>query len=546
MGTVTAAWRPVAVVTRRLGVLALVLAAFLATAPAAAAVDPTFEAAEATATFGEGIVVRQEATIPDGVHRVEAIVRTGVSDRTFLSTIPTPAVGATTLDYTFEIEPGSIYPNTLVELGFRFTLEDGRIVDGPTTSVRYEDTRFAWATLEGTLVRVHYYRGDQAFGRRALAIGEQAIEEATALLGVTEDEPIDFFVYSDRDEFYDVLGPALQENVGGIALPEIRTMFANITPAQVNDQWVGIVIPHELTHLVFETATANVYHEPLHWLDEGLADYIATGYNAGARANVERAARNGEIMPLRAIVGRFPAQADRFSLAYDESVSAIDYLVRTHGQDALVQLIGSYANGVGDDEAFTAALGVDVAGFEAGWLADLGIDEPVPFGPRPAPPGPLPPGWKEAPIPTVGPGIATPPPSPGPVGEDTGFYTLVAVAGAVIVALLAAGIFIVARGLNRGEPLMAPAGSVLPQADDEPDRVGDAWQIGSVDGLGALPVDRSLDDRPPGDQPPVDVDDEPRHDRAIEDPPPGDGPGDAPADQAPSDVPDDRLADDRP
>ena len=86
-------------------------------------------------------------------------------------------------------------------------------------------------------------------------------------------------------------------------------------------------------------------------------------------------------------------------------MSAIDYLIRTHGQDALVGLIRSYADGVSDDDAFAAALGVDVAGFEAGWLADLGIEEPPAYGPRPAPPGPLPPGWDagvQAPTPRAG------------------------------------------------------------------------------------------------------------------------------------------------
>ena len=56
------------------------------------------------------------------------------------------------------------------------------------------------------------------------------------------------------------------------------------------------------------------------------------------------------------------------------SVSAIDFLIRTYGQDALGGLIRSYADGVSDDLAFEDALGVNVAGFEAAWLADLGIE----------------------------------------------------------------------------------------------------------------------------------------------------------------------------
>ncbi len=92
------------------------------------------------------------------------------------------------------------------------------------------------------------------------------------------------------------------------------------------------------------------------------------------------------------IIGQFPTAEDRFRLAYGESVSAVDFLIRTYGQDALVQLISSYADGRTDDEAFKAAIGVDVDGFEAAWLADLHAATPVRQGPRPAPPGPLPRG----------------------------------------------------------------------------------------------------------------------------------------------------------
>jgi hypothetical protein len=429
-----------------------------------------FGEATATATFGESIRVEQSAGLGIAPVRAEAVVRAQGSNRTFLAEILTPGLGESTLRYVYPTPSGSLYPNTRVELGFRLTFADGRIVDTPTTTIRYEDDRFEWRTLEGPLVRVHWAEGDDGFGRRALDIGERAVEEATALLGVDETQPIDFFVYTDRAAFFDVLGPAIQENVGGVALAEIRTMFANIEPAQVNDPWVGIVIPHELTHLVFDTATRNPYHEPPHWLNEGLADYLAQGYNAGARGAVENAARSGAIMPLRALVGRFPTTPDRFSLAYDESVSAIDFLIRTYGQDALVGLIRSYADGVSDDLAFEDALGVNVAGFEEAWLADLGIGEPPAYGPRPAPPGPLPPGWTAAVQPTPRPGSSSPPlasPRPSGSGGDLAEPVLIGVI-AVIAVVLAVGLIVVARGLSRGDPLFG-ASAV---ADEEPEADG--------------------------------------------------------------------------
>lgn len=448
--------RPVRPVLARAAAASLVVLLLgLVTAPVALAADPTFQTLTATARFGDSVTFEQRATLPAGVKRVEALVREGSGGATFLSPITVSGGQTTTLRYVYRTPEGGTFPNTKLTLGFRVTLADGRVIDSPTRTILYEDDRFDWKTLTGNVVRVHWYDGNQAFGQRALDIGEEAVERAQTLLGVTETDPIDFFIYADRDKFYSVIGAGLQENVGGLALKDIRTLFANIAPSTVADPWVGIVVPHELTHIVFSTATANAYHEPVHWLNEGLADYLAQGFDAGARSNVRGAADRGDLMPLSAIVGQFPSPPDRFSLAYDEAVSAIDYLVRTYGQDALVKLIRSYADGVSDDAAFTAALGVDTAGFEAGWLRDVGAEAPVPYGPKPPPPGPVPPGWAAAPGATSGPIATTRPATPAPDRTDGLSGALLWIGIVVLAFVIVAGILLAVRALSRGRSISA-------------------------------------------------------------------------------------------
>ena len=215
---------------------------------------------------------------------------------------------------------------------------------------------------------------------------------------MTETEPIDFFIYSDETAFRTALGPGTRENVGGQAHADIRTLFALITPTAIDDPWVGIVVPHELTHLVFDTAVENPYRFPPRWLNEGLAVYLSEGYGSGDQNRVADAVETRDLIPLVALGAQFPTDPDKTFLAYAESVSAIDYLVREHGRDAMVALVVAYKDGLTDDEAFTKALGVDLATFQAGWLEGLGAEPPEQFGPQPAPPGPLPSGWSgEAP-----------------------------------------------------------------------------------------------------------------------------------------------------
>ena len=127
---------------------------------------------------------------------------------------------------------------------------------------------------------------------------------------------------------------------------------------------------------------------------------------------VEGAARDGTLIPITGLTGQFPTSAQQFFQAYAESVSAVDFLIRTHGQDALVSLIRSYADGRTDDEAFTAAIGMDMTAFDAAWMADLGAETPVRYGPQPAAAGPEPDAWAGAGGPT-----ASGAPGPGAVGR---------------------------------------------------------------------------------------------------------------------------------
>ena len=176
-------------------------------------------------------------------------------------------------------------------------------------------------------------------------------------------------------------------------------MFGLIGPSEVSSDWVDTLVSHELTHLVFAEAVDNPYHFPPRWLNEGVAVHLSQGYDASDRATVSAAVGSGSIIPLEGLAGLFPTTRDRFSLAYAESVSAVDFLIREYGEESLVTLITSYADGVTDDEAFGAALGMSMPAFSDAWMASVGATRPDPFGPLPAPPGSQPAAWGASPAP---------------------------------------------------------------------------------------------------------------------------------------------------
>lgn len=447
------------VTIRRLGISigALVLAVSGALAPAlvapARAAEATFGTPTATFDYGHQVTFKQPVTLAAQADRVEILIDYPGALGPNVTEVPgATSSGSRTLSFTLQMAQVHLLPNT--PLKARWRVHAGAdVVTGPDVSLLYTDTGFKWRTQAGSLVTIHWYDGDAAFGQRALDIAEQGVRKAEDTLGVTEKDPIDFFVYADAAPFVAALGPGTPDTIVGQAHSEIRTMFALINP-DGSDATVQEVVPHELTHLVFNTAVDNPYHAPPHWLNEGLAVYLSRGYDADDRAMVAAAARDGSLTPLNGLAGNYPTSSDRIFLAYAEGVSAVDFIVRAYGKPALVALVNSYAKGVTDDQAFTAALKVDTTGFTAAWLADLKAKTPVKVGPKAAPAGPLPAGWGGSVTPgsTAAPGApgSTSGPSPTPVpidgaGSGSDSPALLLVAGIVALVVIGGGAVLLAR-----------------------------------------------------------------------------------------------------
>ena len=422
------------------------------------AADVRFGTPEATATYGEFIVFTAPVTAGVPLARVELRVRYPATLGPAIIDVPIePVSGSQQLRYVIDQTEGGLVPNTPITATWAaFTADDADPVLSQPVTVRYDDTSQEWQTIKGDLVTVHWYQGPRSFAQRQLEIGEQALRDANALLGVTDTRPVDFYIYGDQGSFVTALGPGTGETTVGTAFADIRTMFGLISPDTLDQPQVAAAVSHELVHLVFATATDNPYRRPPTWLNEGLAVYLTEGYPDQRRSLVEEAVRSRNLLPLDALGGRFPADLGRGFLAYCEGASAIDYLVRTDGRDALVALVRAYKDGLTDDEAFTKALGRDLAAFQAGWLKELGAEQPEQYGPRPAPPGPLPPGWDAAaqsPAPGSTPGAANPTaPSTAPAtaapadaggsggGLETGVVmaAILAVVAVVVIALVVA------------------------------------------------------------------------------------------------------------
>ena len=248
--------------SRRFLAVAVAAMLLLSVAPSVVAASPaTFGTPTATSTFGTGVQLTQPVTVNQAIGRVELLLTIADAIGPEVIEVPDPPrVGSSTLSYQLDTSGDAhMIPNTPIVARWRlYAAGDPTAVSlGPEVRVVYADDRFAWQTVSGPLVRVHWYEGDAAFGAKALKLGEDEVRDTSKLLGVTETRPIDFFVYADRAKFYDALGPGTHENVAGTAFANIRTLLGLIPPDQIDDPQIAVRIPHEFVHMVFDTAATE-------------------------------------------------------------------------------------------------------------------------------------------------------------------------------------------------------------------------------------------------------------------------------------------------
>jgi hypothetical protein len=141
---------------------------------------------------------------------------------------------------------------------------------------------------------------------------------------------------------------------------------------------VARVIPHEVSHQVLFQATDNPFNLPATWFNEGLAVVYQESDKDGYAVILESAVREGRLMPLTSLTAAFPFD-ESYRLAYAESLSAIEFIIDTWGDDAITAIIAAYQQGISHDEVLTRAIGLTTAELDARWKESLGYGGDTPL-----------------------------------------------------------------------------------------------------------------------------------------------------------------------
>ncbi len=410
-------------------VLALTIALSL---PAAA--FSGFGATAASATYGGEM--RFTVQLPGGPpDQLELLLRFAGSDSTVVAPVDP---GASSAEYVWDTGTRHITPNTSIAYRWRATTGE-QVSLSPEKTLLYDDDRpgLDWHAARIGAATVHWYGGAEGQARHFGAISADAAAAAETLLGHELAGPIDIFVYDSREDFFGALGSGAREWTGAATYPALRTIFMWLQGGSQVGRFLETTMTHEVTHVVFQDATTNPFHEPAKWFNEGLAVWSEGQSASGHEGAVRSAADAGTLLAFEGITESFPIGADVARLAYDEGATMVEMIIDKYGREAIAAIAAAWRNGAGDAEALEAGTGVAAEELYAAYFESFGVPAPTAVTPAPI----LPSNVDKPPQPAAPAGeSAAPAPSASSVEEPVDTGGEVSWLPAVILAGLALGV----------------------------------------------------------------------------------------------------------
>lgn len=273
-------------------------------------------------------------------------------------------------EWTWEMrQSGSLPPGSQLWWRWRITDANGQETVTETQTATWLDDIHPWKTLTSSQLRLHYYGLDKDFAQRMLNAGLEGLKRNAQEAGLTTTDPVDVYVYPNYQDLQDAI---LYEPswTGGQAFPDQNIVILGTSGS--NSGWDEDTVIHELTHVLVGHFTFSCLGFVPQWLNEGLAVYSEGPLDAQFQEPLDAAIRNDTLLSVRSISGGFSEVSDKANLSYAQSYSLVNFLIETHGQQKMTDLLSALRNGLTPDQALQQTYGFDSDGLEDAWRTATG------------------------------------------------------------------------------------------------------------------------------------------------------------------------------
>ncbi len=235
----------------------------------------------------------------------------------------------------------------------------------PCGSVRAE-------VLKVEKVEISFRPGHEQLARYFLQVFREESAELASQYGLRFDDDTFIMIAATAKDFDEITHHGEREGPLAVAYPSARIVVANAERILLTaDARFRRTLVHELTHLgLGQLESSGGQRFPL-WYHEGLAEFAARTPSALRTDLLVLRAKAGRLIPLRELDGRFPYYERDADLAYLQSNSAVRYIARHHGDEAIRSISEKVGKGAAFDEALKASLGFGAEELEWLWIEEL-------------------------------------------------------------------------------------------------------------------------------------------------------------------------------
>lgn len=274
-------------------------------------------------------------------------------------------------EWTWEMrQSGSLPPGAQLWWRWRISDANGRETVTETRTATWLDEVHNWKTIHnGDIIRLHYYAGNQSFIDELSRAAYEGLQFNETQSGLIAESPIDIYIYADNNDLKDAI---LYEPswTGGQAFPDQNIVILGISEYDL--AWGRAAVVHELTHVLVGHLTFSCLGDVPLWLNEGLAVYSEGELDPQFGDPLERAIQEDTLLSIRSISGNFSEVASKANLSYAQSYSIVKFLIETHGQDRMTDLLLALRDGLTIDAALLQTYGFNIDGLEDAWRQAVG------------------------------------------------------------------------------------------------------------------------------------------------------------------------------
>ncbi len=232
----------------------------------------------------------------------------------------------------------------------------------------------SWSEEKGKHFIVQYLDAeDYVWVRKVLRHAEDYYDKLAHQIGYaryqnfwTWDERVKIIIYPDKERFTNETGqPAWA--VAGAARDNSSGQLRAIVTFKQEAGFLDGILPHEISHLVLRDFVGFEKTIPL-WFNEGVAQLQEKGKKDMAHVIMRNMVRKKEHIPLHTLNTLSIAQEeDSFKVAifYAESVSVVNYLIKTYGSSKFGQLCSYLRDGNSISQALRKTYSSTVKSLEA-------------------------------------------------------------------------------------------------------------------------------------------------------------------------------------